>query len=441
MNAQIARRGLDFPDLSILHLVDETLGMIFEEIWRSNSNGAKKLLLVCKRFRDVAIRQPVLWMQLTTNKDPTLFLERSGSLPLEVDVYFSHGVHRVKSFLHLPKPHARRWSHFTLNHRPGDPPLRRFFQWMDRQYRDLRFDRLRTMRLRFFENEQVFNIVRSDKRDVTGFFRTWTLPALVNFNGLRLQPRINAEKLEKCSVLLIHDAGFQNNFRALATTIYSSYQNLKKLTLSIQTVNNPLHDIVEMPFKRELVALDTLRLEFQANAVALRKLLATISAPNLKELSLNLLHSDEVDAREQLETLFPKAQPRWPALEALSATFLYADFLEHDEAEESPLDVLFSRLPRLKHLDVVSDIPRPKELKMDEVFGQYNGTTRPPLQSLILGFPMIYNCDTSFLLEIQDVLCSPDFNMLEIQGCDIDVKRIKNVLPDFEYTWLASKGE
>lgn len=86
-------------------------------------------------------------------------------------------------------------------------------------------------------------------------------------------------------------------------------------------------NIAETPSALELPALEKLDLELRANAMSMEKLLPIMSAPNLKNLHIVLYFSDDNDAQDQIEVLFPKGTPRWPKLETLDVIIFTWDLM------------------------------------------------------------------------------------------------------------------
>lgn len=127
----------------ILHNPDEVLAIIIKMAWLVNPKATELLSLVCIRFRDVALRQLILWTCLSSGKNPVLFLEQSGSLPLVINVRFVHGTQRILSFLQILKPYASRWSEFNVEALPHEPFFQEVFEWMNMHYKDLQLDGLK----------------------------------------------------------------------------------------------------------------------------------------------------------------------------------------------------------------------------------------------------------------------------------------------------------
>lgn len=199
-------------------------------------------------------------------------------------------------------------------------------------------------------------------------------------------------------------------------------------------------NIAETPSALELPALEKLDLELRANAMSMEKLLPIMSAPNLKNLHIVLYFSDDNDARDQIEVLFPLGTPRWPKLETLDVMIFTWDLIE-DNAQESPLNALFSRLPpSLRRLVVSSDLPQPRNFWICEDF-RYDGGpgySKSFLQEMNICFRRD-QLDASFLLGVREVLYSLEFEMLEMRGCYVDTELIKERLPEFEYIWLGDE--
>ncbi|TDL24390.1 hypothetical protein BD410DRAFT_827337 [Rickenella mellea] len=122
---------------------DEILACIFESGHDMVNHPFFSLNVshVCRRFRDVALKTPLLWTRIHGNVNliPT-FLARSGKLDLDISFPYSSSQANDKYF-NVVKLHSDRWSHLRLDYPPfslrsrlgllGSLPRLRFLQCLN----------------------------------------------------------------------------------------------------------------------------------------------------------------------------------------------------------------------------------------------------------------------------------------------------------------------
>lgn len=185
-------------------------------------------------------------------------------------------------------------------------------------------------------------------------------------------------------------------------------------------------------FVAELPTLQSLSLDLhQEDVTCLTNLMRVLSAPNIRQLYFFCVSITRDISRRALEVLFPAAEARWPHMCILVGLVVVPN--DQDQSTQNPLDVVFQRLPPLRFLKFVSDLPQPSSLRLHESLRKGDGIFLPPLEELRLNFRE-EGMDSTFIHFIRDVIYAPDFRQLQVVRTSIDPEVVKEMLPDFKYT-------
>lgn len=101
------------PDIyhhGLLSLPLEVVSNIFEHVHADDVDCTTQAIpRVNHYFRDIALKTPLLWTNLSTSRNPSLYIERSKTLGLHVEISLFRRSREIRDFLRITVPEANRW--------------------------------------------------------------------------------------------------------------------------------------------------------------------------------------------------------------------------------------------------------------------------------------------------------------------------------------------
>ena len=452
----------------------EIMERILEFAYDPRDEGWKSLLLVNRYFRDVTYRTSLLWTAVSTNRDPTPYLERSASRGLLVSVrYFNERELQFERWIAAIDPHWERWKSFSIGMMPflcteneprtliGDPKTiahRRLRDLRD-TYKGRTFPSLETLSVSYGVDVPVdpaagvmwqgLVAVLDNSSDphasVRNFFSTWHMPALRNLEMVGLIPILPqgcASSITRFDLVL--GKTLSSNYLLYSLRVISDFlrglTSLQELHLNLDTLKVFLEDEIQPV---ELSHLKTLAIHASFSFMtALGPLIRSVSAPELRELMLKVVAPSAEEAEMFMNHLFPSSRPRFERLEKLSCSVVSDD--DDDEMVYCGLDCLFGRLPRLQHLAITNRSGRwPRNFALHEHFRSPDCLV-PPLRTLC--FDNCEKLNMTFILKcLRDIIRSAEFETLEIHNCPrVNTEIVRKAMPkgkeleSTEFDWCTS---
>lgn len=436
----------------------------FDDRWRN-------LLLVNRYFRDITCRTSHLWTIVDVGYDPAPYLERSAlrKLVLFADDIFDSRV-QFERWAAAIEPHVERWETFSIRSTPdhgmggelrnliGDPNEcvhTRLCHLRD-TYQGRTFPSLETLSVSYgidvpvdhevdviWDGIAVLDNSTDPHASIRNFFSTWDMPALRNLDMGGFIPML-PQKCASNITRFVLELGDRCLINSLAYNLHAIYEFLRSLTVLedlhfiLRALDVFLEDDVQPV---EFPRLKALAVDSKSAFVdALYPLLGSFSAPELRDLTLDVETPSADQAEGFIECLFPEDRPRFARLEKLSCRLGYED----DDVECCALDFLFKRLPPLRDLTITDWSFRwPKAFTLHEYVSSPDRLV-PPLRTLC--FKRCASLNLSFILKsLRDVIKSPGFEMLEIHNCPlINTEIVRKAMPDgkklrsTEYAWRMS---
>ncbi|KAH8112055.1 hypothetical protein DFH11DRAFT_1609437 [Phellopilus nigrolimitatus] len=447
--SRIVKEGIPHVQAQLLPIVftsgfsslpNEVLSQIFEMAFAENKHISATLSLVCRRFREIVLHLPKLWTYLHVSKDPRLFLERSQSLGISLDIRIKNDETPAERLLRQAELHTDRWEVFMLR-RDLDCDIASCdtMKHLREHFSRTTFPSLETLSVDCDCDVALDNMghVLEGEEDadsgIRNFFSTWDTPALRKLKISNLIPSLLRANSLTCIELRLD--GYSRtyelaiwNLQTIAAFL-ASCRSLEELKLTLQSI---IYLSNETQAHVELQGIKSIHFDIQdCDCEPVEALLGALSTPNLTELSINTLKSSYETVDALLEIFFPESERRWTRLETLSLEMTQDRVQGRVQGQEFPLDIVFLRLPGLHHLSIDGH-----NLEQPTVFHPtYEGDGHSPLRTLRLR-----NCnkfDASFIGDLRYVIKSPHFKTLGISQCSgMDKAAVMEMVPmDKELEW------
>lgn len=431
-------------------------------------DAAETLSLVCQSFRRVVLSMPRLWQEVTLERDPRLYFERSGGVGYIIDIDLrtdlKPGWHSMPSYMSFSN---RRCSRAIQTLRAAIPHLERckaifiratnefdldaVLEYLERAYSGKILTSLKILHLDYGRDISTdgHDYVLESVLDPNGYRKTcfcsWNMPALQTVNAINVIPLLAAPSVTSFRLDLMDDRN-KPDYRGITwglqtlTITMASFINLRELTIKLRHIKR-FHGQDMQPI--ELIQVHKLCIEVtDVYLSAIEKVLNRISTPNAVTLELSLA-TGSYNQRSgspfaKLQAFFPKDACYWPRLESLDLTILIPDIYMRPTWAENTWETntvqdewvlnALTNLPPIRELTLTAFCgPRRNWTRSIIGFREYGRSTPPPLK--ILRFTGVSLPFETFLPSIQDIVCSPGFEAFHIVGCPyVNVKDVQRIM-------------
>lgn len=407
-------------------------------------NGA----LVNRYFRDAMFKVPLIWTTVYMPSFHPSQLERCRSLPLSISVgRLTQRELRLERCLDALSPHVQRWKSLSLSHCRVDGALiyertssahlrlKNFYK----RFRGVTFPALETLSINYGQDylvtwvDDLHVVMLTGDADpsahIRSFFSSWIMPALhhVEATGfIPILPSACHANLTTFSLKLTGGDVYLFNLRDVVNFL-RPLVNLHSLSLEFMTDRWLGGEVqaVELPSLKVLSIYS-----WNLNGDGLEALLDAISCPNLRKFDLKAELLDHEAAAEYFDIVFPPDVPRWSDLDSLACFVeIFGEDAEEDPAFENVLETMCTRLPRLRHLALrFRSFRQPSNLLLHEHFNAPAWNRQVTLSTLRIEGCELF--DTSFIVNLANIIKDPEFKTLEIHRCpNINIEFVQRMLP------------
>lgn len=380
------------------------------------------------------MQTPTLWTTISDEQNPQHFLDRSGSLGLDItikdpdfkdpDIQDVMEMAQIERLCTMLLPYTHRWMSFKVEAKAGGSTgvmtfcTRKFLQTLRNILKDSVLPHLHSLTI-CYEEATLLPLHRVDfngrldmDRSLRKFFSTWDMPALrsVNHDAKWIIPVIPAAYRSSLRYFQFTLNDISARSIGPITQLLRSLPMLEGLSVKLLGTKR---GAIDGGNSVELTRLNSLEYIIEdTHSESVSWLNDTITTPNVEKISLTVQKLDNNSAKEIVEALFPINANRWPRLETLSCQ------IDSSEGDGDAIKILCARLPRLQHLSIQtrgcippSSFTSYSESNLQNV--RLAGFRCPPLRTLRT--LRLFKCvpfTTDFVLKLREIIESPEFEAL-----------------------------
>lgn len=426
---------------------------------------------MCKPIRRIVLATPRLWQDVTVERDPRLYFERSGGLGFNIDIdlrtdlrpgwrrmpsYMSFSNRRCSRAIHVLKaaiPHLARCKSIHIR-ATNEFDLDAVLEYLEHAYAGKILTALKDLHLDYGRNISTdgHDYVLESVLDPSGYRKTcfcsWTMPALQTVDAVNVIPLLAAPSVKRFRLDLMDDRnkpdyrGITWGLQTFSMTL-ASFVNLTELSVKLRHIKR-FHGqdapVIEL--------LHVRKVELEVTDVylsAVERVMNRVFTPNATTLELTLgtrKHNQRSGSPfAKLQALFPKDKCYWPNLQTLHMILKVPEYSSTraswaENTWEGP-DALqdewvlnaFTNLPPINELTFSAFCgPRRSWNRSTVAFRAFGRSGPPPIKTLRLdGVSLPID---ALLPSIQDIISSPGFESFEVIACPCinieDLNRIVN---------------